>query len=73
MPPSGDEQQDKARWYLGKGVRVVWLVFPKLRRVVVLTPGAEHVLGSGQRLPPSDDLPGLEPAVDELFIQVSAT
>lgn len=67
-----EQLRDKARWYLGKGVRVVWLVFPKRRQVVVLTPGGEQVLGSGQRLPPSDDLPGLEPAVDELFIQVSA-
>lgn len=69
-----DEQlRDKARWYLDKGVRVVWLVFPKRREVIVLTPHDEHRLGSGQRVPAHDDLPGLEPLVDDLFAQISAS
>jgi Uma2 family endonuclease len=67
-----EQLRDKARWYLEKGVDVVWLLFPKSRRVLVLTSTGEQQLGPGDRLPPHAALPALEPPVDELFAQVSS-
>jgi Uma2 family endonuclease len=63
--------RDKARWYLDRGVSVVWLLFPAERRLVVLTDTAEGTLGATDTLAAHADLPGLEPLVDELFAQVS--
>jgi Uma2 family endonuclease len=61
----------KAGWYLAHGVDVVWLLFPASRTVVVITPSGETTRRAGERLPPQASLPGLEPAVDEIFEQVS--
>jgi Uma2 family endonuclease len=63
--------REKAAWYLGHGVQIVWLLFPPERRVVVLGLAGEVSLLAGQRVPAHDALPGLTPAVDELFAQVS--
>ena len=68
----GERQlRDKARWYLGVGVPVVWLVLPEVREVVVVTRAGASRHRSGERLPADALLPGLVPAVDELFVQVS--
>lgn len=64
--------REKARWYLERGVRVVWLVLPKTRAAVVLTSeGGEHRLGADDRVPPHPALPGLTPRVAEFFAQLS--
>jgi Uma2 family endonuclease len=65
--------QEKARWYVDRGVAVVWLVFPRERRVAVITQQSQLSFGPGQMLPPSSDLPGLTPSVDELFLQVGSS
>jgi Uma2 family endonuclease len=71
-----DEPEDllrtKAAWYLAAGVRVVWLVFPTSRSVVVITKSGESRHGSGETLPEQSQLAGLAPNVDELFVQIDA-
>jgi Uma2 family endonuclease len=67
---SEPELRDKARWYLDHGVKVVWLVLPETREVLVLSSGAEHRCRAGERLPVHPELPGLEPSVDRLFRQL---
>ena len=63
-------QLDKAAWYLGHGVQVVWVLVPRTRRVVVVTREESIELGLGDRLPAHPSLPGLEPLVDDLFRQI---
>ncbi len=63
--------RDKAGWYLGAGVQVVWIVLPQAREVVVLTEESEGRLCAGDRLTEHSALPDLRPFVDELFIQIS--
>lgn len=61
---------EKARWYLGAGVEVVWIVVPRERSVTVVTSTGITRHGRGERVPSCADLPGLEPLVDELFVQL---
>jgi len=63
--------REKAQWYLGVGVPIVWLVFPAEREVVVVTSDGERGFGAGERLPADPRLPGLAPLTDELFVQIS--
>ena len=65
------ELRDKARWYLGVGVPIVWLVLPAEREVVVVTSEGERRYGAGERLPADPRLPELAPVTDEFFIQIS--
>lgn len=69
-----DEEEEvlanKARWYLDHGVRVVWLVLWTTREIVVMTPLKTTRCRAGERLPPHPDLPGLEPAVADFFVQL---
>ena len=65
------ELRDKARWYLGVGVPIVWLVLPAEREVVVVTSEGERRYGVGERLPADPRLPGLCPLTDEFFVQIS--
>jgi Uma2 family endonuclease len=69
-----DEQvlRDKAAWYLGAGVQIVWIVLPEPREVVVITGTGEHRCRLGETLPPHPALPDLTPLVDEFFVQISA-
>jgi Uma2 family endonuclease len=62
----------KARWYLAAGVPIVWLLLAEVREVVVVTEAGASRYRSGERLPAHPLLPGLEPTVDELFVQVSS-
>ncbi|MHB8872200.1 MAG: Uma2 family endonuclease [Myxococcaceae bacterium] len=62
----------KARWYFEHGVKVVWLVLPQPREVLVLQPEGESRHRSGERLPAHPELPGLAPEVDRLFRQLGA-
>ena len=63
--------REKAGWYLGAGVPIVWIVLPEQRQVVVLTRAGESRHGTGERLPSDARLPDLAPSVDEFFVQVS--
>lgn len=63
--------RDKAAWYVGAGVQVVWLVFPQAREVAVLDEHGESRFGAGQHLAEHPALPGLRAGVDDLFIQIS--
>ena len=64
------ELREKAKWYLGHGVAVVWLVLPETREVLVVTAGGETRHAVGERLPPHPALPGLGPAVERFFRQL---
>lgn len=65
--------RDKARWYLERGVAVVWLVLPETREVLVLSgsPATRHDSrhGVGDQLPAHEALPGLTPEVAAFFSQ----
>jgi Uma2 family endonuclease len=63
--------REKAGWYLARGVKVVWLVLPAAREVIVATTAAETRHRSGERLAPHPELPGLEPPVDRFFRQLA--
>ena len=60
----------KGRWYLARGVHVVWVVLPRARAVVVMTSDGETLHTAGERLPAHPELPDLVPAVDEFFEQL---
>lgn len=62
--------RQKAEWYLGHGVSVVWLILPERREVIVLEPERETRYGLGQQIAEHVELPGLSPAVDRLFRQL---
>lgn len=62
--------REKAAWYLGRGVEVVWLVLPETRSVVVITPSGESEHGRGEALPSIASLPGLSPSVASFFGQI---
>ena len=62
--------RSKAGWYLQRGVAVVWLIFPSTRAVIVVTAESELRFGVGECLPAHASLPGLEPAVSDLFEQL---
>jgi Uma2 family endonuclease len=54
--------------YLQAGARLVWVVYPRQRQVVVHTPGdAPQVFGASDELPGGDVLPGLGIPVASIF------
>ena len=61
---------EKAKWYLSRGVTVVWLLDPTQREVRVVTRDATCELGRGDRIPAHPELPELTPDVSDLFAQV---
>jgi len=61
----------KAGWYVGRGVEVVWLVFPAERRALVVTRNGEAAVGEGDRIPAHPSLPDLEPMLAELLEQIT--
>ena len=63
--------RDKAAWYLGAGVQIVWIVLPEQREVVVITVADEHRCRVGETLTPHPALPGLAPRADDFFVQIS--
>jgi Uma2 family endonuclease len=65
------EMKRKRRDYFDAGVRLVWEVDPKRRRVSVYTPdGSVTVLKESQRLEGGDVLPGLTLELSELFAEL---
>lgn len=65
-----DQLIDKARWYLGHGVAVVWLLDPATRTARVIDTGGAVDLAASSTMPPHPDLPGLAPALADLFRQL---
>jgi Uma2 family endonuclease len=69
-----DEDQEalaeKVEWYLAHGVATVWVVVPTSREVVVFMPGSHARCRAGDWLPEPAGLPGLSPAVTDLFAQI---
>ena len=64
------EMEAKARMYLDAGVKLVWVVWPKLKQVDVWRPGSSQpiaTLGAGDALDGLDALPGFTLAVEEIF------
>lgn len=70
-----DEQalRDKARWYLGHGTAIVWIVLPEQREVLVLRSDEESRYSRNQRLPEVSQLPGLAPDVGRFFVQLDGS
>lgn len=64
--------RDKAAWYLGAGVEVVWIVLPESLEVLAITANDEQRCTRGQSLPRNSSLPDLVPAVEEFFVQIAA-
>lgn len=62
--------RQKARWYLNRGVEVVWLVFPAERFVKVVGRSATRTFRAMDKLPSPRSLPGLTPQVRDLFFQL---
>jgi Uma2 family endonuclease len=61
-------QREKVLEYLRRGVRCVWVVYPKLGLVDVYeSSGAGRTVGPGGVLPGDPVLPGLEIRLEELF------
>jgi Uma2 family endonuclease len=68
---SEPDLRDKARWYLRHGVKLVWLVLPARREVLVLQKGARaRRLRGADVLPESPWLPGLRVRVRDCFEQL---
>ena len=59
---------EKVEEYLAAGTRLVWVVDPRNRHVVVHTPDRiAHLLRVGESLDGADVVPGFRLALDELF------
>ena len=62
------EANDKAQMWVGNGVRMVWVVWPRWGTVEVFRPGEEVVELSGdQVLDGGDILPGFSTTVNEIY------
>jgi Uma2 family endonuclease len=61
------ELREKAHYYLTHGTRIVWLVLPAKRLVIVLTPTGEDILDAADTLSGGDVLPGFTLPVAEIF------
>jgi len=63
-----DDVREKVRDYLAAGTRLVWLVYPRTREVVVFTPdGLARTYGDGDSLEGFEALPGFGRAAAGLF------
>lgn len=60
---------DKADWYHGVGVPVVWIVLPDTGEVIVSSQGQRQRFAADQRLPTHPELPELSVAASEFFLQ----
>jgi Uma2 family endonuclease len=67
---SAEDLAPKVAWYLGHGVRVVWVVVPTERCVAVTTSEGTRTLAAHARVPVHPLLPGLEPSVATFFRQL---
>lgn len=58
---------EKAAYYLANGVRMVWLIYPKMKLVEVLTPDDRQLLNENDTLDGGSVLPGFTMAVRDIF------
>ena len=64
-----EEVHERVRDYLGAGVRLIWVLWPKSRTVTVYWPdGTARELGPDEKLTGGDVLPGFEMTVSDLFV-----
>lgn len=69
-PGQGDKfMVDKAAYYLRKGARMVWIVYPDRRLVEVLTPTDRKLLTDVHTLEGGEVLPGFSVPVKDIFEQ----
>ncbi len=61
------EMRDKAAYYLANGARLVWLVYPEKRLVVLLSKEAEDLLAENDTLTGGEVLPGFAVTVSEML------
>lgn len=66
-----DQLTHKARWYLDHGVAVVWILDPATRSARVIDARGSVDVPTGSTMPTHPDLPGLAPALADLFRQLS--
>ena len=59
--------REKAAYYLANGTLLAWLVYPKKRLVIVLTPDSEEILTEDDTLDGGDVLPGFTLPVRDIF------
>lgn len=59
--------REKAAYYLANGTRLVWLVYPKKRLVIAITPDSEEILTEEDTLDGGDVLPGFTLPVRDIF------
>ncbi len=64
---SDSEVEQKVKDYLRAGTRLVWLVYPALKAVVVHRPDGQQNLYAADTLDGGDVLPGFNIAVHEIF------
>lgn len=57
----------KAQEYLESGAEEVWLVYPEVKWVIVVTQHTQQIFVAGQSVPTQKVLPGFQIAVDELL------
>jgi Uma2 family endonuclease len=62
--------REKARWYLERGVGVVWLLLPATEEALVLTAEGESRHGPAEQLPEVAELPALAPVAADFFAQL---
>jgi Uma2 family endonuclease len=65
------ELRGKARWYLERGVKIVWLALTENREILVLRIDGEVRYKEGEIIPPELELPDLAPAVARFFWQLA--
>lgn len=74
----GDEGDDegalraKASWYLRQGTRIVWIVLPASREVIVFRERGERRYGMGETIASDPELPGLQADVKRIFAKLPA-
>jgi Uma2 family endonuclease len=58
---------DTAQYYLTNGARLVWLVHPEKRLVIVITSNNTDILTEGDTLDGGEVLPGFQLSVRQIF------
>jgi Uma2 family endonuclease len=67
------ELREKAQYYMLNGTRLVWIVDPAKKLIVVLTPDDEQILLENEILDGGDVLPGFALPLKEIFTDPLAT
>ncbi len=64
---SDNFMSDKAQLYLARGTRMVWIIYPAMQQIAVLTPTDRQLLTVADVLTGADVLPGVSVPVKSLF------